>query len=281
MDSNYYIIYAKELIILKKPIIVIILLIACVFALGCLESRTEMSPPSPSPTGGLSKCERMQDLNERSACLLEMASFNDDPGLCAKMPIIYTADDCYAYFANKRGDENFCYNIQGDLKADCISKIALGKQDFGLCSEIEDEGKNKECMEEIGKSQPDLCGKMPTAAEKDDCMFKAATQNNSTVLCNRIQNPDAIFRCLLFVSPGEITMDLCNKTTSPDPRVDCYKNRGIYAGDFSACMIINDWLVKGECLNQLAIMTKNATVCKSLDSEKKTNACIEAVNKAG
>ncbi|MFA5012936.1 MAG: hypothetical protein WC520_00010 [Candidatus Paceibacterota bacterium] len=83
-----------------------------------------------------SNCGNLTSEEAADACFNEMAEANKDVSLCDKIKNVSLADGCYVSVAELLLDTTICEKIKGPHYYDCISAIAIKKQDVSLCSVI-------------------------------------------------------------------------------------------------------------------------------------------------
>lgn len=183
--------------------------------------------------------------------------------------------DCVKKIALERNSVYLCQTLNdiGYSDSNCIISLAEKNSNINICDKIK--GSSKEsfkimCSGAVKKSQ-DFCNSYDDAY-KTICLLGVAKATSDVALCEKI-NPRM---CLNEIALKDQNPEICKEWLKisgegnqfeVDP---CLYAVGIKKGDVNICYTINNSQKKNECIFNVAINTKQESLCN-------TSACFSRV----
>ncbi|QLJ53030.1 MAG: hypothetical protein Sv326_0855 [Candidatus Fermentimicrarchaeum limneticum] len=249
-------------------------------------------------------CAEIQNQSLTDMCYVEFAKNKNDYSICALPAGAGVRGDCYRYFAYLNSNSSLCSSISNlytkylcltkltgnyslcnelpdYLQIDsCIEVFASDSTNYSLCSNISTHLYQDKCYTNIAvKSRnADICSRIicyECITDKDNCYYGVANVTGNISLCNRISEPMKKDSCHLNIAKSASNPSFCSKIENTYTMNTCYSSI-IYNQNytFSSCATIIHQNWEDECFKQLAINSKNSTVCQSITDPFVKNNCI-------
>lgn len=215
----------------------------------------------------------------RDFCYNDSAHMTQGENYCAKIKAENPRGSCYYDLAIRKSDENLCRNIgenvmafgnYSSLKERCLTETAQLKNDWKICTNLENSAKEK-CIEEfmdylIENNKENqikdkaLCSSLPKEGEtfsvREDCDFNLAVNNLDSEGCY-----DSIYQneCLFKIALNTLDAGFCQKITDINPSRSERNNT----------IAKNSYDIANQCLIVLSSLSNNKDLCDRLDARGK------------
>jgi hypothetical protein len=112
---------------------------------------------------------------------------------------------------------------------------------------------------------------------KDRCILDYAKKNNGTELCEKIGSTRLFDDCLFWRSGIMENTEECIYLSDPTYQGACYKRQALRDNDPGLCEMIPSEPILDRCYFDLAIKTKNSTMCDFVRNHFIQRDCRAAV----
>jgi len=194
-------------------------------------------------------CDNVKDTSKQEDCFIDLAEDLKKLELCSKLT--KGKDECISKVAIAKEDYTICYDIKGNYKDICFDKIARTKLSVELCKRVETTHQQTACISYI-------------AAEKEDVK-----------VCDEILGNDWN-RCINEVAFVTGDPEICKKSKSKDI---CYSALARKNKDPALCEEMVDDDSADDCLEELAFTTKDPKICLRMWSNEEAYSCVLAFAK--
>lgn len=204
-------------------------------------------------TSNASLCENISFNYTRYLCLTRIRG---DYSLCNELSDYLQKDSCFEVFASEHTAPNICLNISTNLYKDkCFTDIAVASRDASICSRMI-------CYQCIN--------------DRDDCYFKIANMTFDPSICGRIMDSFKQDLCYLTVAQTSSNPSFCSRIQNSYRRNSCFSSI-IYGQSVapSTCADINYTNWKDQCYQQIAISSKNSTLCQNIADQFVKSKCLQ------
>ncbi len=188
-------------------------------------------------------CEKSNDKDIVNSCISDLASSSDDFSKCDKISNHLEMLFCYRDIAVRAESDEVCKNLDGKKK-----RMGEAIPGFGGILDVGCASQGMDCMIDMGArcreeyadfmAEVDSCENTVSDKAHDDCIRSQALFANAPNLCSRCRLQSEKDRCLLSrVSDGSSLEDAIK------------------------CTEILDEEKKANCVEEVAVRLKNASVC--------------------
>ena len=151
----------------------------------------------------VSVCSEIETRTDSYYCMIIFAESKEDTSICDDMITRYEHDTCYEKIAIKKKDASICDSIQSSFGRDAcpfkvITSIARDNRDETICNQIVSqiyEGQSQhyreQCISSVALEKNDitLCHKITSDSLAADCYTLIATLRKDVDVCNNIEDP--------------------------------------------------------------------------------------------
>ena len=174
--------------------------------------------------------------------------------------------------AELKGDVSPCIEIKDPEGAkdnsgisDCISAVAVKKEDVSVCDKIK--GLVEEDAE-LEEQSTEFCYRDVAVAKKED------------KLCGMIGDSGIRSYCLVYISPEKQSPALCEQIEDdeifgPSLHKDlCFEYLAVFRTDAPLCEKIDAEYLRDDCFNSIARKTSDAKMCERIIDNENKGKCI-------
>jgi hypothetical protein len=169
------------------------------------------------------------------ACIFEVAVNNDDLNACKQGGPYTSSWWCYAGIAIKRNDPTICKMFSGSVydSADCLTDLALKKDNLEYCKEREYEFEREECISSIAIQRNDekLCDTLSRLDSRVNCLTGIAVKRGDLEMCKIVPEESGVFshrdNCIIQIAIEKNDPKICDYITAKFSLDVCYKKFGI------------------------------------------------------
>lgn len=197
-------------------------------------------------------CDKIENTEYKDRCYFSLSKINDiySPEICERMETRHEKENCYWETASLLQDSSLCKKT-GDLINNCVFNVAVTSNNFSICEEIEmrydfDREYKNQCFIKVAKKSKDVsvCEKVEIKNWKKSCRQKV----ENSILKEKAKNENPF---------------LCEKV----------KGDNLWSGDpFSK--LIEKYIKKDNCYYEVAVSTKNVSLCKKIKNQCFQAECI-------
>src|SRR3989338_366836 len=205
--------------------------------------------------------------------------------------------NCYAQVANEKGDLSICSRLEWPLSSVCYQGVAELKGDVSPCIEIKDpEGAKdnsgiSDCISAVAVKKEDVsvCDKIKGLVEEDAeleeqstefCYRDVAVAKKEDKLCGMIGDSGIRSYCLVYISPEKQSPALCEQIEDdeifgPSLHKDlCFEYLAVFRTDAPLCEKIDAEYLRDDCFNSIARKTSDAKMCERIIDNENKGKCI-------
>ncbi|MBN2127734.1 MAG: hypothetical protein JW703_05110 [Candidatus Diapherotrites archaeon] len=169
-------------------------------AMDSIESKNECIKAVAVSTGNESTCEKINDIDLKNLCYIDLAYYYERIELCNKS--IESKSECALDLAIKTNDAKYCEKTDWEKQ---ICKQAAMQKNEDMCYTI---GIGRqECRTAVSTGNASACDSIESF--KESCYYYLAIKNNNSFLCEKIsENRDT---CFFRVALNTESIETCKK----------------------------------------------------------------------
>ena len=190
----------------------------------------------------------------------------EDPSICDK----YSGEQkdwCYAFAANIRRDSGPCLKIKSnEIKEECFEEVASEINDPEKCEELRTDDEKDGCYYNVARYREDIsfCDKISVGPY--GCYSGVATTTLNADLC---EDSRCVMSIAAFVNKPELCKDIPNGKFRAEVHSvtvsECLAGVAEDNGNGDLCFEIKEKSLADDCFRNVAIATKDITLCKHID----------------
>ncbi|MFH1257401.1 MAG: hypothetical protein V1658_00525, partial [Candidatus Micrarchaeota archaeon] len=213
-----------------------------------LANATQPAPPVGTK-GQFAFCEVYEENSlEKDDCILNSSIYYLNQSGCILLMSPTYHDKCLEYFAN------YTYKML-------------------LCDELFSASLRQECFGQFEEGRiASACFALP-ANGRDSCFHELAVEKNRSGFCNSIRDPGKMDSCYSVSAKKNLNPDLCLGVGPWSDRDLCYYDVSLLSLNSTICENIRGQL-KNDCYFRIAIATRNAGVCSSIEVGDLAASCF-------
>jgi hypothetical protein len=281
---------------MNKAIIVFISFLLLFLFLGCAQkqngqTKVEEKPTVEEKSSQIESQKTEEKTNcatgnvlQRDECFFSLAKNNSNPDLCKNIYSIDKIDECYLYFAEKKGTD-FCLKVTDFEKKDnCLLESGIKEKSKEICEKIGNLEKKKECLKQAYSvcaliddiERQNLCFALErnnySECKSTLCLYNYAKNKSNEKACLEIESPKDRFSCLAVVKKEQ---EYCENLEYQSERDFCFKNYSIERKDDQVCeKITNETIYSKDCYSFFALYYNKTYFCEKISKQADKYECL-------
>lgn len=155
---------------------------------------------------------------------------------------------------------------------ECFAKVAVKKLDASLCEKA-DESNTGSSYTIAGSTE-----RMPSPGINfNNCYKEIAKKTSNLSLCSNIRGPneyDDMYYCYKGALGGKIDFTICDAISNIENKNMCINQIALNSKDPTMCEKL-DWVSRSTCLYQMACQNNDKDICYSIYERKGQYTCLE------
>lgn len=234
-------------------------------------------------------CFRYIAQGERQNCFLRAANKPEKSADCTTFPDKASVDNCNYWLGTRTPDTGYCYKLDGNFSAQCLSFIVSSRPPIDSCLSLKNYRERNSCMKQgaIDANSGKSCEMITSdSLMKDDCLSQVAAKIADENLCAQItrNNITTIDACISAVALSTRQAEKCELTKGDEAYYGCFSAIAAKYNSAEICSLAKKTEFrllpyKGSdyCFKDYARKMKDSLICDRISVSDLKKQCQDGV----